>query len=233
MNRIKKFIIFLNGTYPRSVLHVNTQDAIEFPFIHKKNIVHDENTFLFAADNGFKKILKNEIPYSKLFLFGDFDSLSAHHLKKAKQSKNIELNILPKKKNISDFAAILDYIFANFSDEHPFYIEIYGGLGKDRAHEYANIKECEYFLSKSPHGGLIVLQGHVILSTLSFTLKHRPKREFSIFCTPHIHFSLTNSIYAGRVALTRPSHGISNCVKQSPLIIERPPTADVMTIIFR
>lgn len=212
---------------------MKTQDDVSFPLIHKKSAIHDENIQIFAADNGFKKILKDDIQYSKLFLFGDFDSLSAHHLKKAKQAKNIELNVLPKRKNISDFGAILDHIFANFKDTHyPFYIEIYGGLGKDKAHEYANVKECEKFLSLAPNGGIIVLQGHMILSTLSMFLTQKSKRKFSIFCSPNLKFSLQNSLYAGKISLTRPSHGISNYINQSPMVIDRSHSSEVMTIIL-
>src|SRR5690606_19901079 len=117
---IKKIIIFFNGKHSHTILRVKTQN-VTFPFIHKTNH-HDENTIIFAADNGFKRVIKEKICYSKLFLFGDFDSISTTHLKKSKNDKNIEVTILPKEKNLSDFACILDHIQSHFSHQQ-LYIE--------------------------------------------------------------------------------------------------------------
>src|SRR5690606_36948296 len=110
----------------------------------------------------FKRVIKEKICYSKLFLFGDFDSISTTHLKKSKNDKNIEVTILPKEKNLSDFACILDHIQSHFSHQQ-LYIEIYGGLGNARDHEMANIQEVEHLLNKSKEGGIAVFQGNVIL----------------------------------------------------------------------
>jgi len=213
-------------------LRVKTQYCT-FPFIQKSATSSDDKIIIFAADNGFKRIVKEKIPYSKLHLFGDFDSLSDSHLKKAHKDNKIVVDVLPKQKNMSDFGAILDHIFTSLSTEHPFFIEIYGGLGNAHDHEYANIKEAEYFLSQSKHGGIIVFQNSLVLSTISFALDRVRKKPFTIFCSNLLEFKIQNALYSGQVTLSRPSHGLSNLIEKSPLIIDRPNSSEIMTLIMR
>lgn len=229
---MKKIVIFLNGKHVSHTLKVQTND-VSFPFIQKSQTSHDDKTIIFAADNGFKRVLKENIKYSKLHLFGDFDSLSDTHLKKARASKNIVIDLFAKEKNLSDFGCILDHIRDTLSSAQPFFIEIYGGLGNARDHEYANIKEAEYFLSQSSHGGIIVFQGSLILSTLPFSVKEKPDTHFSVFGHENLDFTILNAKYSGNTKLSRPSHGLSNEVEKSPLIIEREASPQILTLMLR
>ncbi len=227
-----KIAVFLNGKHTNNCVHLHT-NSIDFPFIQIPYTTLNDNVVLYAADNGFKQIIENKIPFSKLYLFGDFDSLSQHYLKIAKANTNVVVQSFPAEKSFSDFGSILDHISTSQSTNEPFFIEIYGGLGNARDHEYANIQEASKFLNSVNNGGIIVFQNSLILSTLDFEITQSTTKHFSIFTDKKCAFTLHNALYSGNIVLTRPSHGLSNQIQRFPLTIKREPSKELMTLVFR
>ncbi|APJ03152.1 hypothetical protein [Silvanigrella aquatica] len=234
---IKKYIIFLNGKN----LITNTQ--VLSHNIKSTSIKKINNSILFAADGGLNYIIKNKIRYPKLIWVGDADSLNPtatkYLEKKLESNRNSNLNLknpeihilsLKKNKNYSDFAALLDHILQNSSDEKVF-LEIFCGLGGRRDHENANILEAERFLTLLPNGGICYFHGGLILSSIEFEVLKIKNMSFSLFCKKEMaEVEIIGALYSGKFNLERPSHGLSNSASNSRILIR--PSSSLISVYF-
>ena len=152
---MQRICLFLNGAFELSSFKIKFKNNTLTP-VHllKKNL---NKVTYYAADGGLNHILKHKFSLSNLNWIGDSDSLnkkSKYFLKKFSVN-SIHLN---KEKDFSDLASILDKILEQNLNECLF-IEIYGGLGKRRDHEIANMEEIKRFLSLLPQGGTVFFHG--------------------------------------------------------------------------
>ena len=170
---------------------------------------------------------------SEVFWTGDADSLSPEHLQwlitaQQKFPESIHLQNLLPQKNISDGAALLDSLLKNFKgsaefQKTPLILEIEGGLGGRRDHEWANIWEAVELAKSIPAGAMFVLKSRAegcIVATLPVALELKSGSNFSVFSTyQNQSISISGALYSGSFVLERSSHGLSNaCVAPQVLI---------------
>jgi thiamine pyrophosphokinase len=216
---VQRICLFLNGSFQLSSFEIEVDNNI-----CKNNILY------YAADGGLNHIIKHNFPLTNLCWVGDSDSLN----KKSKDFLNkknspikqiIQLNPM---KDFSDLAALLDAILAqNFDD--TLFIEIYGGLGKRRDHEVANIEEIKRFLSLLPKGGTALFHGGVVITSLPIKISNTNCRFFSAFANTG-SIEIAGAWYSGRYSLERPSHGLSNEIRDKVLSIT--PYDTIVTLYF-
>lgn len=212
-NFINRVCLFLNGKFELSQFRIKVNDNFFSSFhLEKRRII---DTQYYAADGGLNHILKNKFSTPNLFWVGDGDSLnekSKNFLKKHPQENKVHLN---RKKDMSDLAFILDMILEQaqnnrfYDYQKSLFIEIYGGLGKRRDHELANIEEIKRFLSLLPNGGTAFFHGGVVLTTLPVKFLQTNCRFFSVFAN-NVPIEIQGACYSGCFLLKRPSHGLSN-----------------------
>ncbi|MES2616162.1 MAG: hypothetical protein V4591_12205 [Bdellovibrionota bacterium] len=203
---MKKIRLFLNGSFELSTFKLKINNTLLPPQSSPKN---DEHIDYYAADGGLNHLLKHKIPFSSLCWVGDSDSLnkkSALFLEKNNSIKKIKR--LNPKKNFSDLAAILDLILEQNIEQNLF-IEIFGGLGKRRDHETANIEEIKRFLSLLPKGGTALFHGGLVITTLPIKILETNCQFFSVFANSGA-VDIKGALYSGHFTLQRPSHGLSN-----------------------
>lgn len=223
---MKRVCIFLNGHFEKTDYKIKIMEKTFSPF---KGIIQ-QNADFYAADGGLNYLLRHSKKPKKFCWVGDSDSLnkkSISYLASRQNQAHIKIVNLHTCKNLSDLAALLDLILAEKIKESLF-IEIYGGLGKRRDHELANIQEVAQFLSKLPEGGAAFFHGGVVLTTLPLKFLQTPCLFFSIFAKNS--FEIRGALYSGRFLLERPSHGLSNQKNQKVLHIN--PMNKVVTIYF-
>ena len=234
-HKIKKFIIFLNGTYASSHVRVLCHNTCSTTIDKIKN----EN--LYAADGGLNYIIKHNLNSQKIMYIGDNDSLSRKS-KKFLDKKNLNINnynsktdyiefkTLNKDKCFSDFAAILDLILKD-NLKNQVFIEIFYGLGGRKDHEMANLLEAEKFLLNLPQGGLCYFHGGVILSTIACKIYPEKNLNFSVFSKyKKCEIEISGAKYEGHILLERPSHGLSNQSTAKEVIFK--PIGSLITIYF-
>lgn len=85
---------------------------------HLENYQLPQNIDYIGVDHGVEELLKQHI--TPIFTIGDFDSLQDRA-----SLKNLQLKILPTRKDVTDTHAALDYAIAMGYDE----IELYGVTG--------------------------------------------------------------------------------------------------------
>jgi thiamine pyrophosphokinase len=175
-------------------------------------------TDIYIADGGLNSFLKhfsNKLLHKKIKWVGDLDSITSKNKKFIDNHKNILL--LNQKKDFSDLAAILDILSHKFKNESIF-LEIYGGLGKRKDHEYANCEEVKQFLNLLPKGGIAYFHKGLIISSLPIKISQLNCRFFSIFAN-NTQVHIDGAEYSGEFLLQRPSHGLSNQFTKKTLSI--------------
>ena len=184
----------------------------------------------YLADGGLNYFMDHQFFSSSFHWVGDADSLNeinSHFIEENCENKN-KITRLNTNKDFSDLACILDIILEKKITE-PIFIEIYGGLGKRRDHEIANIMEIKNFLSAHPKGGVAYFHGGVVLTTLPIHFLKTPSKGFSILDSQGM-IEIKGARYSGSFLLNRPSYGLSNEIVNSSFSVS--PQAGVMTLYF-
>jgi len=101
---------------------------------HFKQLYFEEvNEFIVGVDSGLEYLLNLEKPID--LAVGDFDSIDPEKLKKI-ESKCKQIIRLKERKNKTDLAYTLDYIYNHFDYDK---IEVYGGISGRVDHFIANL----------------------------------------------------------------------------------------------
>lgn len=232
---MKRICLFLNGRFEHSQFKIKIENEQLLPCHLVKNF--PKNIQHFAADGGLNHILARKFPIENLVWVGDGDSLnkkSVHFLRRyqinlTKNNSTEEKIIrLQKNKNFSDLAVILDKILLQ-NNKQALFLEIYGGLGNRRDHEFANREEIKNFLSLLPCGGTVFFHGGLVITSLPIKFLEAPCPFFSLFDNKK-PIEVKGAKYSGSIELQRPSHGLSNEVKKKTLYIA--PSSGSVTIYF-
>ena len=191
---------------------------------------------VWIADGGLAHFNSLAFVGSKVTWMGDGDSLSAQDA--LRLEKNVaELAMfqqvkLEANKNFSDGAAVFDAIFNVTLQEQPktcgggapvfpVVVEVHGGLGGRRDHEWVNVLEAGRFVQRLGQPSAVVFVGQnsgCVVSSASFCLEVDPGHVFTIVDLNQVLRSGGNDVsvevagarYNGRLTFERPSHGLSN-----------------------
>ena len=93
---------------------------------HLEKMVLPQDREYIGVDHGVEELLKQEI--TPKFAIGDFDSLQNRQT-----LENLNIQILPERKDVTDTHAAIDYLLSKGYDE----IEIYGATGGRLDHFFA------------------------------------------------------------------------------------------------
>lgn len=195
---MKKILIFLNGEWLPSKGILTIPEGNTPP------------SQLFIADGGYRHAKHFESLPSHVEWWGDFDSTPPEALKEFAW----ERHEIPREKNLSDFAAILDRIQTLFTE--PLFIEIWGAIGGQRSdHERINLEEIKAFLANREgvvlcHPNLAFFRQTPVILDLP---KETPFSVWSVLGQGHLRYK--GCRYEGDVHLERPSHGLSNIAEES------------------
>ncbi len=181
---------------------------------------------LFIVDGGANHISKmttiTQVPL--ISWVGDADSILSSDKEKIKELSHEWQELCPQK-DLSDFAKALDILGTRFPLDNIF-LEIYGGLGKRRSHERANLEEVSYFI-KNHKGKVVCLFHKGIILANSDILYHGVKGE-NITILSQDQIEILGCEYTGKFQLQRPSHGLSNKINNPPAQIK--PHGELITI---
>lgn len=214
---MQKIQIYLNGQDQQSNFSVQFASSCEIDGVQET-----KEKSVFVADGGLNLLLKNQVDFDQMFWAGDWDSLNAEShefLKKSELSNHVQIKILQREKNHSDFSDLLDDIFQRYQNQ-SLCIDIFGGLGGRRDHEHANKEEAKRFVSMSPCPCICVFHGGVIIANCDIDISVEKGRVFSVFASQGNKVELSGCQYAGTHQLDRPSYGISNVALQDIVTIK-------------
>lgn len=93
---------------------------------HLEKMILPQDRDYIGVDHGVEELLKQGI--TPKFAIGDFDSLQNRHT-----LENLNIQILPERKDVTDTHAAIDYLLSKGYDE----IEIYGATGGRLDHFFA------------------------------------------------------------------------------------------------
>ncbi len=139
---MKKICVFLNGPLEITPFKIKVNDTIISSLSFEVPLPLDVP--LFVADGGLNHLLTLKAQLSNLTWVGDADSLCAQALQFLENSSipNKRIIKLNPKKDLSDLAATLDLVAQEYSHT-PLLLEIFGGLGGRRDHEFSNLEEVK------------------------------------------------------------------------------------------
>lgn len=168
----------------------------------------------YVADGGWHHVadLCRRFPHLRPLCttwVGDGDSIAPNAVQ---GSALICLSLNPEK-NVSDFGSILDLLGRAIRQTPKAFVEgirleIVGGLGGRRDQEWINVAELRAWLKQLPCSGVCHLTPGVWVATGKFEVFVNQDQLFSVFGIDACE--VRGAKYEGLIALTRPSHGLSN-----------------------
>lgn len=195
---------------------------------------------VYIADAGLESFLEwhDRLPaetaakIQNIVWCGDGDSLGKHAAEILKNTAarfegRWREHFYSTEKDFSDCAAIISLLEYDIrhADKNPdrVWLTVHGAFGGRADHQLANLFEFSAMLHRLACPATIVLGPAQLLSTAPIELSVPPGTHFSLisaFAHQQLRVKISGARYSGDVLLRQPSHGLSNRVEHSPVVVE-------------